>query len=782
MATSLNLYNAPPASIALGGGSYTTNRYTEFYFGKVSEFFHWEVQSDTSNTTIYPFVIALDDTNIQTIAAGYLGHDDRFEPSLPKLDFGALEQAARHTTAEYPGMTNSFFRGNPGTYLTGHQPPFIWRDHYKGQTARGDFLGYRGQYNMAPPFYGTTTLERDASGPQYSYSMTTNSTGSYYDMRGKGIFADADAPIWEDQTNGYSVTFKSDSFAYLEFPYCVGMICALTGQLYASGVIFVCRNSDDYDRALSKFVENGAVVSTFENSFPQITGFEITIHQDASSKTFNVDNSIPWETGQSPHPETFPVGSGGVSTQGGSGAGDVGAVDGDPFVPKIPSITPGGPGGSSASPFQPGGSTTPTIPGQGGTPESPGTWELPSDKVDGDEISPMNTLGTGLYRAYAMSQSDVTQFGKALWSASVLETMSKYFDNPMDVIIGCVQLPVTADVGGRKEITFSWIPDWANELNVQGAPISHQYKTVDFGTIDVKRFSGTFYDYQPYSNAQLYLPYVGFVPIKLSEVIGGQISLKYTIDVCTGAAVAKVTSSKIGCIGIYNCSVGVQVPLNSRNFGELYMTIAKTAIAGLASIATGAIAPALGAAANANASKAVEYRSTGQDFFNRIQPVSGVDAAASVQAGYEVKALQSLATADRQNRAASVARGAGTAGQAATGILNVMENGLQNASNSTAPYQRNGSFDALSGRLAPQSAYLLLSIPHQNYPGTYYDKYIGFPSNIQGVLGNFSGYIECRTAAVTAEGATGPEIEEILAILRGGIINAIDEGIPTYSP
>ena len=430
----------------------------------------------------------------------------------------------------------------------------------------------------------------------------------------------------------------------------------------------------------------------------------------------------------------------------------------------------GGSSGSSDSPYTSGGTTQPTVPSQPGG--SPGSWELGGDKID-TIPSTLQTLDTGLFRTYSMTLEQVQHFGEAIWDAGVLESIIKHYDNPTDLILSLTEIPVTPAHGEDEEITFKWIPEWLNVLDVTGAPVTNQYIQVDFGTINVKRYSGTFYDFQPYTTAHLYLPYVGFVPIKASEIMGGTIQVTYTIDAVYGVGICNVISSTYGCIGTYNCSVGRQLPLQSREATDLYVTLLKSGIvlasAGV-SAAAGAGASAAGKAANTALDKGLASEAFWQD---KVPDISN-----TMQDFYLDQAVRHENTAANLN---NIAARALPAGQTAVGIVGAVDNALSAVESANANIQRSGSFDSFVGRLSSQRAYLILSIPRQNYPGNYYDQTIGFPSNIQGNLGSFYGYLECRSVSVMAKGATGAELEEMKNILSGGIVIA-NTSDGTYYP
>lgn len=400
---------------------------------------------------------------------------------------------------------------------------------------------------------------------------------------------------------------------------------------------------------------------------------------------------------------------------------------------------------SPVNPYLPGGSSTGN-PGAG-----TGTWTLPSEMAN-NSWSDMDSTQTGLFRAYAMTLAQVQAFGSALWSAGILDTIAKYFDNPTDVIMGCIEYPFNiTNVSADAEITFNWIPSWANPLNVTGAKLNSEYVQVQFGALSIPRYSGMFYDFQPYTTAQVYLPYIGFVPVKYSEIVGNAIALTYTISLTSGAAVATLVSGKTGVIGTYNCSIGRQLPMSARDLSGLYMTIAKAAVTGIAAAATAGAGLAAAGATGAGlaASEAANVGSLGYVGSSANLPV----------------AVNDMSYMEAANNSFEFAKGVNMASNT---IRNYNQSALNGAMNANGPIQRSGTMDAISARCAKQEAFILISIPHQNMPDNYANL-VGFPSNVGGVVQNFSGYCEFRSVQLQTVGATADEIKEIESILKAGI-------------
>ena len=89
--------------------------------------------------------------------------------------------------------------------------------------------------------------------------------------------------------------------------------------------------------------------------------------------------------------------------------------------------------------------------------------------------------------------------------------------------------------------------------------------------------------------------------------------------------------------------------------------------------------------------------------------------------------------------------------------------------------QKSGSIGSSNGYMGVQKPYLIKHIPKDNIPSAF-RSLKGYPSNISGALGSFSGYAEIDNIDLTniSTGlggivATAAELEEIQTLLRGGI-------------
>lgn len=381
------------------------------------------------------------------------------------------------------------------------------------------------------------------------------------------------------------------------------------------------------------------------------------------------------------------------------------------------------------TPYDPGGTTVPE------TGPTDGTWTLENDVLS-DDHSPHNDLGAHLFRVYAMDKNQLYNFSKTLWRSDILTSLKTLLSSPLDAIISLASFPFIVNSSSTAEtIEFNWISEWLPDgwtYTPTGYPIVNEYQTLTMGTITIPRYSGTFYDYQPYSQAQLYIPFYGSVEVKINEILGKTIELKYHINVLTGdfTAIIKLTGNIAPQIlGQYQGNMLRSLPLSYSGFADYVGNSIKTA----AIVGTAVVA--------ANAGKVA----------NGI-----VETIGSQVEGFDVQLPNGNSTDNLKSKAWN-----------RTGISGIAS-AIASVASSNAPIQRNGNIDAVSGRTSTQEAFLLLSLPHQNIPNN--QKILGYPTNLPGPLVNYSGYTEVRDIRLKSGNATYSELAEIEQIVRGGIV------------
>ncbi len=227
--------------------------------------------------------------------------------------------------------------------------------------------------------------------------------------------------------------------------------------------------------------------------------------------------------------------------------------------------------------------------------------ENPTDTGDGSSPIPVAPTGnaSALWAIYHPTQVQIDAFGAWLWSSNFVDQLLKIFNNPMESIIGLHKIYASPVDAGTSTIAVGYL-----DSEVPSAYIEQQYVDVNCGSISLSEQFGNVFDYAPFTNCKLYLPFIGIVNLDVSEVMRSTISIDYSVDVLTGACLAKVTVSRDGNSSILyqfagNCAV--QYPLSMGSYMGIVSSILGVAGSAVATFASGgSLAPlAIGAASAA---------------------------------------------------------------------------------------------------------------------------------------------------------------------------------------
>lgn len=227
----------------------------------------------------------------------------------------------------------------------------------------------------------------------------------------------------------------------------------------------------------------------------------------------------------------------------------------------------------------------------------------PDDKTPdtGSGTSPTVIVPTGgasaLWSVYNPSQASVNALGAWLWSSNFIDQLLKLFSDPMQAIIGLHKIFATPAVSGTGNIVVGYL-----DSGVSANLVSNQYTTVDCGSVNCFEYFGNVFDYSPHTRIHLYLPFIGIVELNCADVMRGVVSVRYTVDVITGACLAEVSISRDASGGVlytYSGDCAVRYPVSSGSYMSIVGGILSIAGGIAATVATGgAAAPAvLGAAA-----------------------------------------------------------------------------------------------------------------------------------------------------------------------------------------
>lgn len=148
--------------------------------------------------------------------------------------------------------------------------------------------------------------------------------------------------------------------------------------------------------------------------------------------------------------------------------------------------------------------------------------------------------------------------------------LSSYINsNLINYIIDCHCLPVSPTVGESEPIKIGF-----KQFPQSAMRVKSDYVDFNCGTLSLKEYYGNFIDYVG-TRASLYLPFIGFVPIKNEYFQDGELTVKYRFNIIDGSFMAYVlaTSSKSNLkdtvIGTYSGNACVHIPITGVNYSNM---------------------------------------------------------------------------------------------------------------------------------------------------------------------------------------------------------------------
>lgn len=179
-------------------------------------------------------------------------------------------------------------------------------------------------------------------------------------------------------------------------------------------------------------------------------------------------------------------------------------------------------------PYDPGGNS--------GTGGGNGNFDPTGDNIEIPGLPTLSAIDTGFITLFNPTISQMRNLASYMWTGAFdINNFKKIFANPMDCILGLSIVPVAVPDGSAKEVKVGNI-----STGISMTTAGSQYVEVDCGSITVKEYWGAYLDYDPYTKAEIYLPYVGTHPISVDDIMGTTVTVKYHVDILSGACTAYV--------------------------------------------------------------------------------------------------------------------------------------------------------------------------------------------------------------------------------------------------
>lgn len=219
--------------------------------------------------------------------------------------------------------------------------------------------------------------------------------------------------------------------------------------------------------------------------------------------------------------------------------------------------------------------------------------DTPTDTGNGDTpvVIPPTGTANALFAIYNPTEAQIKSFGAWLWSPNFIDQLKKMFNDPAEAIIGLHKVFVTPITGDEQNIKVGYL-----DSGVASKIVTNQYVTIDCGTITLAEFFGNVFDYSPFTDISLYLPFIGIVKLNNADVLRSSINIIYHADVINGSVLAEVKVNRDGAGGTlyqYTGNCAVEYPLSNGSYMGM-ITGALSLTVGIATaVATKGVVPAL---------------------------------------------------------------------------------------------------------------------------------------------------------------------------------------------
>ncbi len=235
--------------------------------------------------------------------------------------------------------------------------------------------------------------------------------------------------------------------------------------------------------------------------------------------------------------------------------------------------------------------------GNSGTGGGTGTFSGTGDSINFPSLPTLSAVSTGFITLFNPTIAEMQNLASYMWSDVFdIGLYKTLFADPMDCILGCSIVPVAVPNGGSRTVNVGNV-----STGISMTVASSQYVEVDCGTLNVEEYWGSYLDYDPYTKAEIYLPYCGTHALQVDDIMGKSVHVKYHVDILSGACCAYV---KCGSSVMYSfvgqCSSSIPISANDwTNVVNGALSIA--ASVGMLAATGGTAAPAIAGAAFAGA-------------------------------------------------------------------------------------------------------------------------------------------------------------------------------------
>lgn len=236
-------------------------------------------------------------------------------------------------------------------------------------------------------------------------------------------------------------------------------------------------------------------------------------------------------------------------------------------------------------------------------PEAPPT---PVDPNTYSNTTGFNSLtsGASMVERYVLNDSNVRQLLSDLWTITddltldagnvdFSELSEKILDeflvtNPIDCIVSLKRYPF--NIPHTFNLNKAPLKLGKSQVTSQGYPTHNIFNTVLFSGVNIyPKFGGSFLDYAPYTEYELYVPFCGTIKLNAGDILGHTLNCRLQIDLITGVCTAYILADELVIETMTgNCACEMQITGTDTSYmaGSITGAITQAKSTKLANITT----------------------------------------------------------------------------------------------------------------------------------------------------------------------------------------------------
>ena len=158
--------------------------------------------------------------------------------------------------------------------------------------------------------------------------------------------------------------------------------------------------------------------------------------------------------------------------------------------------------------------------------------------------------------------------------------------------------------------------------------------TVQTSGLVVPHKYNSYLDYAPYTSAEIFLPFIGFCPLNINDIMGKSVDVTYNIDLLSGVCTA-IVHANAQSLYSYSGNMAMFLPLSAGNWSRMLTPIFGM-VGGVASLSAGIGGVMGGAPLLASTSMAVRgAESIGNLGGNSVSRSGGISGNAGIMGDYQ---------------------------------------------------------------------------------------------------------------------------------------------------